>query len=212
METKATPPTTTATGDPGGSTRPEARARAQVETLAYRILISVIFIILILLHLTFPGLQIDAITVAMAIVAMLPWFGRLIENLEAPGGWKIRFREFRVEVKKDIKNISNELSYLKFLFANFLTPHEIQHLRNLTNDRFHFNKSESFDQELRRLRALGFLEPIGPDKGIRSMNADPSRDVKNHFRITERGRTYLQLLDDMERNLAREQSYDVGSP
>lgn len=204
MEAKTTRHMTKAAGDSVVSAEKDTQARWQTETLIYRILISAIFIFLIILHLFFPDLKIDSITLAMAVVAMLPWFGRLIESFEAPGGWKFRFREFREEVKDNIRSINREIDYIKFIFTNFLTKWEVDHLNNLLKDQFIFTRSEAFDQELRRLRAIGFIEPAGPDKGIRSMNADHSRDVKNHFRITDRGKMYLKLLEDMERNLTQD--------
>lgn len=178
-----------------------APIKSPVEYFHYRIAISTFFVLLIVLHIARPSLKIDSITLSMAIVAVLPWFGRLLESFEGPGGWKVKFREFRDELKSDIKGVSNEVKYIKFILLHFLSSWEINHLKNLMKEEFIFSRSDSFDQELRRLRALGFIEPIGPGKGIRSMNADPSRDVRKHFCITERGVKFLKLLEDMEKDL-----------
>lgn len=201
MALELTSHSTTSHGDSIESAPKGAPVKSPVGYFGYSIAISTLFVLLIVLHLAWPGLQIDTLTVLMAILAVLPWFGRLIESFEAPGGWKFKYREFRDELKSDIKGISSELKYLRFMFSNFLSTWEISHLKNLMKEEFIFNRSDSFDQELRRLRALGFIEPIGPDKGIRSMNADPSRDVRKHFRISDRGENYLRLLEGMDKDL-----------
>jgi hypothetical protein len=55
------------------------------------------------LHLTFPGIAVDNVTVALAVVAALPWFARILQSLTLPGGVKLEFRELtkRVEALDD---------------------------------------------------------------------------------------------------------------
>jgi hypothetical protein len=56
--------------------------------------------------------------------------------------------------------------------------------------------------ELRRLRALGFIQGR-PDHGVRSLVRAISEaggkevDVKDHFEITARGSDYLRLREEM---------------
>lgn len=38
-------------------------------------------------------IKIDAISLGLIIVAILPWLSSLIESAELPGGWKIKFRD-----------------------------------------------------------------------------------------------------------------------
>ena len=38
-------------------------------------------------------IKIDAISLGLIIVAILPWLSSLIESAEFPGGWKIKFRD-----------------------------------------------------------------------------------------------------------------------
>ncbi len=40
-----------------------------------------------------PELRIDAISVGLMVVAVVPWLAGLFESLEFPGGWKISFRD-----------------------------------------------------------------------------------------------------------------------
>lgn len=84
---------------------------------------------------------------------------------------------------------------MKFLGSHLVTDDEYKHLTRLASDTpFPFKKDETtrfFEQELRRLRALGFIAGhLG--KGVRSM-LKTGGDVKDHFRITDQGRVYLTL-------------------
>jgi len=40
-----------------------------------------------------PNLKIDSITISLLIVAILPWLSMLFEDLEIPGGWKVKFKD-----------------------------------------------------------------------------------------------------------------------
>lgn len=46
-------------------------------------------------HLVWPGLRIDAITVLLLVVALVPWLGDLLESIELPGGWKVKYRDLQ---------------------------------------------------------------------------------------------------------------------
>ncbi|MFZ3382606.1 MAG: hypothetical protein WA144_01645 [Candidatus Methanoperedens sp.] len=50
-------------------------------------------------HIIFPNLSIDAITLALFLVAIIPWLAPLFKSLELPGGWKVEFQE--LEKAKD---------------------------------------------------------------------------------------------------------------
>jgi len=55
---------------------------------------------LALAHLIWPTLGIDAITLALVALAIVPWLAPLFKSLELPGGWKVEFRDLqRVEAK-----------------------------------------------------------------------------------------------------------------
>lgn len=55
-----------------------------------------------LAHLIWPKLTIDAITVTLLFIALVPWLAPLFKSLEFPGGWKIEFQDFeRARVKAD---------------------------------------------------------------------------------------------------------------
>ena len=49
----------------------------------------------IIVRLIWPGLNIDAITLGLLVVAVLPWLSVLLESAEFPGGWKVKFRNLQ---------------------------------------------------------------------------------------------------------------------
>lgn len=52
-------------------------------------------LILALLHLLWPSLSIDAITLILIVIAILPWIAPLIKSFELPGGWKVEFQDLQ---------------------------------------------------------------------------------------------------------------------
>jgi len=55
----------------------------------------VIALVAITLRVLFPYLKIDAITLGMLLVAIIPWLSALIESAKFPGGWEIKFRDLQ---------------------------------------------------------------------------------------------------------------------
>lgn len=45
-------------------------------------------------HLVLPKLTIDAITVTLFFIALIPWLAPLFKSLEFPGGLKVEFQDF----------------------------------------------------------------------------------------------------------------------
>jgi hypothetical protein len=52
-------------------------------------------LILTISHLIWPNIAIDAITIALVVIAILPWLSPLVKSLELPGGWKVEFQELQ---------------------------------------------------------------------------------------------------------------------
>jgi uncharacterized protein YutE (UPF0331/DUF86 family) len=52
-------------------------------------------LLLALAHIVWPQLAIDAITLALIVIAILPWLAPLVKSLELPGGWKVEFQELQ---------------------------------------------------------------------------------------------------------------------
>ncbi len=52
-------------------------------------------LLLALVHVIWPDLAIDAATLALIVIAILPWITPLVKSLELPGGWKVEFQELQ---------------------------------------------------------------------------------------------------------------------
>lgn len=50
---------------------------------------------LALVHLMWPTLAVDAITLALLVIAIVPWLAPIFKSLELPGGWKVEFQELQ---------------------------------------------------------------------------------------------------------------------
>lgn len=86
---------------------------------------------------------------------------------------------------------------LRFLLQSFVTQHELVHLRKLAGGHpFPFERSDAFEAELRRLVSLGLIEKR-QSRGFRSLFRDLD-DVQKHLAITERGRSYLTYIRQVE--------------
>jgi hypothetical protein len=65
-------------------------------------LVTVIAVGFIALHLAYPNLKVDAITISLIIIAISPWFIQFLKSFEFPGGIKIELKDV-IEVAKEIK-------------------------------------------------------------------------------------------------------------
>jgi hypothetical protein len=103
--------------------------------------------------------------------------------------------EFR-ELQEKQEHLQDEIRALQFLVAHFLTDDERTHLRKIA-DREPFQVKEdepnSFFDEMRRLRSLGFLTQH-TGRGITTMRMERG-DVRDYFDLSETARQYLDLLD-----------------
>ncbi|MGB5756312.1 MAG: hypothetical protein WBM50_05310, partial [Acidimicrobiales bacterium] len=58
---------------------------------------------LAVLHVAFPDIEIDAVTVALLAIATVPWLAPLLKTIELPGGWKFELRQFRQRVEDELQ-------------------------------------------------------------------------------------------------------------
>lgn len=65
--------------------------------------ITLVAAILAAVHLIFPDLKIDSITIGLFIVGILPWLAPLIHSAELPGGVKFTFKDFQEAAQKATK-------------------------------------------------------------------------------------------------------------
>lgn len=69
-----------------------------------QILITIISLSIALVHVIFPNIRIDSITIIFFIVAVIPWLFPLFKSLELPGGFKFEFQELE-QVSKQMKEV-----------------------------------------------------------------------------------------------------------
>ena len=51
-------------------------------------------------HLIWPALTVDAVTLGLIAIAVLPWLSSLIESVELPGGFKIKLQNLQAAASK----------------------------------------------------------------------------------------------------------------
>ena len=174
--------------------------------LFVRIGVSLFALALLIFHKTRPtALPTDNIGIALMIIAVLPWLSTAVSEAEFPGGWKLKFREVAHEQRRQ----AEEIEWIKFLLRSFLSQYELDHLRKLGSPEpflFDFNSGTKkfFEKELRRLLDLDLIKRA-PNKGVRGLiyeregirkiNNQEMKDVKDFLQITETGRDYLRMRD-----------------
>lgn len=57
-------------------------------------IVSISAVLLVIGHLSFPNIKLDAVTLILIVVAILPWLTPLFKSVELPGGFKVEFQEF----------------------------------------------------------------------------------------------------------------------
>jgi hypothetical protein len=65
-----------------------------------RIVITVTALVIAVLHVAVPMLKIDAVALALIVVAALPWLAPLVRSLELPGGFKVELRDVKAASDK----------------------------------------------------------------------------------------------------------------
>lgn len=68
--------------------------------LAIQITVTLVAILLGVLHIFCPSISIDAVTLTLFGIAVIPWLAPLFKAIEFPGGWKFEFHELEQLKKK----------------------------------------------------------------------------------------------------------------
>jgi hypothetical protein len=79
-----------------------------------RIFITAVAIVIALIHLAVPTLLIDSITLALLVIAILPWLSPIIKSIELPGGFKLELQELKkelAEVKGAAQSAENKATF-----------------------------------------------------------------------------------------------------
>jgi hypothetical protein len=129
------------------------------------------------------------------------------------GGLKVELNQMKQEQEAQRDNIQANTKIIQRLaalermmatngqakqqIASLLDENELNHLRRLASNQPYIDyvKQQSFKQELRRLRTLGFIDTY-PDKSIGSM--PEQGNLRDYVKLTERGKEYLNLIEPTE--------------
>ena len=60
---------------------------------AMHIAISLVAVALAIGHVAYPEAKIDAVTLTLLVIAVLPWLGTIFESVELPGGLKVEYKD-----------------------------------------------------------------------------------------------------------------------
>jgi hypothetical protein len=165
-----------------------------------RVAISVAALALIAARLIWPDLKIDAITTALAVIAIVPWLSSVIERAVFPGGWEVTFR--KVQEQEDRLNaqgriiaeqqkIINDLVIFSMAWYLFDLLKGIYYAQK-TGAQYLFRKNDQFMNNLRYLRDNGY---IGIE-GIRTLQ--DGQNLAHLVRLTPIGSYYVELREKSE--------------
>jgi hypothetical protein len=83
------------------------------------ILISAGALALAVVHLIWPGLEIDAVTLVLLAIAAVPWLAPIFKSIELPGGWKFEYQQIQQQVKEVERRVAG---VERILFTGDTTP------------------------------------------------------------------------------------------
>lgn len=73
------------------------------------IIVTVAALALAAVHVVVPNANIDAITLTLLVVAVVPWLAPILKTVELPGGWKFEFRELKEKVEQELRDNSRQV-------------------------------------------------------------------------------------------------------
>ena len=128
--------------------------------------ISISAIFLIFIRLIWPNVNIDWITIALIVIAIIPWIAPLLKSLEIPGGWKIEFRhvkdasekvtsgkKFEIAKKRDFITLEPIIKHDPSLALVYLRIEIEKRVRKLAEK---YNVGTECDSPRRLLRTLHY--------------------------------------------------------
>ena len=74
--------------------------------------VTLVALTLVVVHLVFPAVKVDAVTIALLIIAIVPWLAPILKTIELPGGWKFEFRELKEKVEQELRDNSRQVQHI----------------------------------------------------------------------------------------------------
>lgn len=139
------------------------------------------------------GLVIVAILVRPQVLSNIQEFG--------VGGLSVKMRQQLTEIQNTQMDQGKNLEEIHFILESLVTSSEMSHLRKLANhSTANYKRKPELVAELRRLRAVGLIEPKKDQSGnkYRIGSLPPRFDLGFYLEITERGNDYMKRIKDME--------------
>ena len=91
---------------------------------------------IIIARVILPNLKIDAITLGLLVVAVLPWFSDLLQSAKLPGGWEVNFRDIEKQQNiiqenqhiqgKQIDKLEKQIKRLTLLMNSCLSQNQLE--------------------------------------------------------------------------------------
>ena len=150
-------------------------------------------------HLVDPAARVTGWTIALLVIAFLPWLGAVFESLGFAGA-NVKWRR---EVEEEQERQADQIETMQFLLARFLSePERRLLLRLASGDPVHIEDGlgGSTIQHVDKLRRMGMiavrpelLESFGKLEARGHTSMDVSI-VNETFAVTDSGRQYLGLI------------------
>jgi len=148
-----------------------------------KLLFSSVAGVLIILHLFYPQLGIDTITLSLFVILVLPWFlDWILPRLKSAkiGDLELQFREFRTTVKHQYDEIQEQQKKINDMMMYSMSASIYKHLweihmGNKTNGEYIYKDEPPFRREMYFLRDNGYVRakgdyPLDFNEGIKDKN------------------------------------------
>jgi len=186
-----------------------ASSPPNLETERVKYAITLIGAALFLLHLFFPGVAVDAVALSLLLLAMLPWLIPYLQNYLESGklfGAEFKFLQRKVAVQeKQIRNQQEVIQLIYEALKRNLTQHEYRHLIDLEqgNPSSDYQHSYFLEMEMVRLCQHGYVKETYQESTWKMKDKGTTRfDLKEFYQITDEGKEYLKLLQELQTVIA----------
>jgi hypothetical protein len=144
----------------------------------------------------------EMILVILLIILVLGFINKISEIIYQDGGLKIKL----VDIQRKQEDLEVLIRAIGTALEGIINKYEIQHLNKLLDghqDNVSFNPI--FFGELEHLDSLGFIAP-NKRNGIMAIqnehgNYDEEFNLKEYVKITDKGISYLNALNSIQRNV-----------
>ena len=139
-----------------------------MQKLCLKVGISTVAALLIVVRLIWPELKIDAISIGLFIVALIPWLTSIVESMKFPGGWEIKLRDIEEAGRKvtDARPATESIELPKFMTVADQDPNlalvalriEVENRVRTLAEKNSISPNAPLSRLLRELRKKGVLD------------------------------------------------------